>query len=204
MAFDSHNDCNDWIIDTRASFHMTPHREWFCTYESYSGGTVRMGDDTTHAIVGRGKVKLKMSDGTVKNLPGVMHIPGLTINLISVGSMADAGRKETLGNFSTYWLKIPQEDCTVVVHFSAYWCMPSIAMNPFFKELASTYQDVLFLNVDVDEVKEVASNLEIKAMPTFLLMSGGAPVDKTVGANPDEIRKRIDRLIHQTHYSNSI
>ncbi|XP_061350531.1 thioredoxin-like protein CXXS1 [Gastrolobium bilobum] len=92
----------------------------------------------------------------------------------------------------------------VVVHFSAYWCMPSIAMNPFFKELASTYQDVLFLNVDVDEVKEVASKLEIKAMPTFLLMNGGAPVDKTVGANPDEIRKRIDRLIHQTHYSNSI
>ncbi|XP_061352889.1 uncharacterized protein LOC133297716 [Gastrolobium bilobum] len=96
MAFDSHSDCNDWIIDTGASFHMTPHREWFCTYESYSGGTVRMGDDTTHAIVGRGKVKLKMSDGTVKNLPGVMYIPGLTRNLISVGTMADAVRDYTL------------------------------------------------------------------------------------------------------------
>uniref|UniRef100_A0A0R0HDK8 Thioredoxin domain-containing protein n=1 Tax=Glycine max TaxID=3847 RepID=A0A0R0HDK8_SOYBN len=41
----------------------------------------------------------------------------------------------------------------VMVHFSAYWCMPSITMNPFFEELASTYQSVLFLNVDVDEVK---------------------------------------------------
>lgn len=40
-----------------------------------------------------------------------------------------------------------------MVHFSAYWCVPSIAMDPFFEELASTYQDVLFLKVDVDEVK---------------------------------------------------
>ncbi|XP_020229312.1 thioredoxin-like protein CXXS1 [Cajanus cajan] len=87
----------------------------------------------------------------------------------------------------------------VMVHFSAYWCVPSIAMNPFFQELASTYQNVLFLNVDVDEVKEISSKLEIKAIPTFVLMNGGAPVNKTVGANPDEIRKRIDCFIHQTH-----
>ncbi|RDX98954.1 Thioredoxin-like protein CXXS1 [Mucuna pruriens] len=87
----------------------------------------------------------------------------------------------------------------VVVHFSAYWCVPSIAMNLFFQELASTYQNVLFLNVDVDEVKEVASKLEIKAIPTFLLMNGGGPVDRTVGANPDEIRKRVNCFIHQTH-----
>ncbi|KAK7262654.1 hypothetical protein RJT34_30229 [Clitoria ternatea] len=86
-----------------------------------------------------------------------------------------------------------------LVHFSAYWCMPSIAMNPYFEELASTYQDVVFLNVDVDEVKEVASKLEIKATPTFLLMNGGATVDKIVGANPHEIRKRINYFIHQSH-----
>ncbi|CAM8903202.1 unnamed protein product [Rhodiola kirilowii] len=79
----------------------------------------------------------------------------------------------------------------VVVHFTASWCMPSVAMNPFVEELAVSYPDVLFLVVDVDEVKEVAGKLEIKAMPTFLLMKEGAVVDKLVGANPDEIRKRI-------------
>nr|ACU14521.1 unknown [Glycine max] len=92
----------------------------------------------------------------------------------------------------------------VMVHFSAYWCMPSIAMNHFFQQLASTYQNVLFLNVDVDEVKEVASKLEIKAIPTFCLMNGGAPVDKIVGANPDELRKRINCFIHQKHSPESV
>lgn len=33
--------------------------------------------------------------------------------------------------------------------------MPSVAMNPFFEELASSYSDVLFLAVDVDEVKVI-------------------------------------------------
>ncbi|XAR56636.1 Monodehydroascorbate reductase (NADH) [Bertholletia excelsa] len=81
--------------------------------------------------------------------------------------------------------------CPVVVHFTASWCMPSVVMNPFFEELALNYQDILFLVVDVDEVKKVASTMQIKAMPTFLLMKNGAAVDKLVGANPDEIRKRI-------------
>ncbi|MBA0641550.1 hypothetical protein Goshw_003511, partial [Gossypium schwendimanii] len=40
-----------------------------------------------------------------------------------------------------------------MVHFTAAWCVPSVAMNPFFEELALCYQDILFLSVDVDDVK---------------------------------------------------
>ncbi|KAF2303619.1 hypothetical protein GH714_020183 [Hevea brasiliensis] len=82
----------------------------------------------------------------------------------------------------------------IVVHFTASWCIPSVAMNPFFEELASAYPDVLFLAVDVDEVKEVASKLEVKAMPTFVLMKDGAQIDRLVGANPEEIKKRIGKI----------
>lgn len=43
--------------------------------------------------------------------------------------------------------------------------------------------------------QEVASKLEVKAMPTFLLMKDGAVVDKIVGANPEEVRRRIDTFV---------
>lgn len=33
-------------------------------------------------------------------------------------------------------------------------------------------------------------------MPTFVLVNGGTQVDKIVGANPQEIRKRIDAFLH--------
>ncbi|KAF2285840.1 hypothetical protein GH714_008367 [Hevea brasiliensis] len=51
------------------------------------------------------------------------------------------------------WDFFISQGCPIVVHFTASWCMPSVAMNPFFEELALTYQDILFLTVDVDEVK---------------------------------------------------
>ncbi|KAJ6753622.1 hypothetical protein OIU79_026454 [Salix purpurea] len=38
--------------------------------------------------------------------------------------------------------------------------------------------------------------MEVKAMPPFLLMMGGAKVDKLVGANPGEIRKRVGGFAH--------
>ena len=33
-----HVDHEAWLIDSGASFHFTPHREWFCKYEKYDGG----------------------------------------------------------------------------------------------------------------------------------------------------------------------
>ncbi|KAL8046443.1 hypothetical protein ABFX02_08G177600 [Erythranthe guttata] len=74
--------------------------------------------------------------------------------------------------------------------------MPSVVMEPFVDELASIHHDILFLLVVVDEVKEVASKMEIKAMPTFVLMKDGVVVDKLIGANPDEVNKRVGGLIN--------
>ncbi|XP_039146439.1 thioredoxin-like protein CXXS1 [Dioscorea cayenensis subsp. rotundata] len=80
----------------------------------------------------------------------------------------------------------------VFVHFTAAWCVPSIAMNAFFEELAIKYQNIImFLLVDVDDVKRVAKKMEVKAMPTFVLIKDGKVVDRMVGANPEEINKRI-------------
>ncbi|XP_044473287.1 thioredoxin-like protein CXXS1 [Mangifera indica] len=88
------------------------------------------------------------------------------------------------------------QGCPVVVHFTAAWCMPSVAMNPFFEELALSFQNILFLVVDVDEVQEVATKMDIKAMPTFLLMKEEAQIERLVGANPEKIKKRINIFIN--------
>ncbi|XP_044495621.1 thioredoxin-like protein CXXS1 [Mangifera indica] len=93
------------------------------------------------------------------------------------------------------------QGCPIVVHFSASWCMPSVAMNSFFEEVAAAYPDVLFLCVDVDDLKDVAAKLEVKAMPTFVLMRVGNVVDKLVGANPEEIKKRIESFVKSIRVS---
>jgi hypothetical protein len=86
----THADHEAWLVESGASFHMTPHREWFCEYERYDGVNVFLGDDLTTRIIAGGKVKLRLIDGRIRTLPCVLHIPGLAKNLISVSKMDDA------------------------------------------------------------------------------------------------------------------
>jgi hypothetical protein len=47
-----HVDHEAWLVDSSESFHMTPHREWFCEYERYDGGNLFLGDESTNIIIG--------------------------------------------------------------------------------------------------------------------------------------------------------
>ncbi|KAF7825202.1 Retrovirus-related Pol polyprotein from transposon TNT 1-94 [Senna tora] len=78
-----------WIIDSGATWHMTSKRDWFCTYEPISGGSVFMGNDHALEIAGIGTVKLQMYDGTVQTIQGVRHVKGLKKNLLSIGQLDD-------------------------------------------------------------------------------------------------------------------
>ena len=82
-----------WLIDSGASFHFTPHREWFCEYEKYDGGDLFLGSDRKDKILGCGKFKLKLQGGRIRTLPSVLHIPALARNMISISKMDDAGVK---------------------------------------------------------------------------------------------------------------
>uniref|UniRef100_G3MN23 Thioredoxin domain-containing protein n=1 Tax=Amblyomma maculatum TaxID=34609 RepID=G3MN23_AMBMU len=81
----------------------------------------------------------------------------------------------------------------VVVDFTATWCGPCRIMAPVFAELAKKFTDVLFLKVDVDELKDVASEWAIEAMPTFVFVKEGTIVDKVVGARKDALPQKIEQ-----------
>ena len=49
----------DWVMDSGASFHVTPHREWFTNYDAKRTGQVQLGNDYACEIMGVGDVKLK-------------------------------------------------------------------------------------------------------------------------------------------------
>jgi thioredoxin 1 len=79
----------------------------------------------------------------------------------------------------------------VAVDFTATWCGPCRLMSPIFTELSKKYPSLIFLKVDVDEVPDVTSEWEIRAMPTFLFIKDGKQIDKIVGANKDELEKKV-------------
>jgi len=83
---------NAWIMDSGASQHMTLNRDWFETYEPLSE-KVLMGNNHLCKVVSVGSVKIKFHDGKIQRLTGVRHIPDLSKNLISLGSLEEKGCK---------------------------------------------------------------------------------------------------------------
>ncbi|KAL5778084.1 hypothetical protein ACOSP7_011010 [Xanthoceras sorbifolium] len=81
----------------------------------------------------------------------------------------------------------------IVVDFTATWCPPCRLMAPFFEELAKKMADVIFLKVDVDELKTVAEEWDVQAMPTFMYLKEGKLVDKFAGANKVRLQELAEK-----------
>uniref|UniRef100_A0A2N9EMQ4 Uncharacterized protein n=1 Tax=Fagus sylvatica TaxID=28930 RepID=A0A2N9EMQ4_FAGSY len=89
---------NEWIMDSASTCHICPSRELFYHLEEFEGGSIYMGNDQTCEILGIGKIKLKLHDGTVCFLTGVRYIPDFKKNLISVGLLESKGFKIDMEN----------------------------------------------------------------------------------------------------------
>ncbi|XP_059294019.1 thioredoxin H2 [Lycium ferocissimum] len=79
----------------------------------------------------------------------------------------------------------------IVVDFAAAWCGPCKFMEPAINAMSSKYPDVDFVKIDVDELKDVAQEFGVQAMPTFLLLKQGKEVERVVGAKKDELEQKI-------------
>ncbi|KAH9693152.1 Thioredoxin H1 [Citrus sinensis] len=81
----------------------------------------------------------------------------------------------------------------IVVDFTASWCPPCKLMSPILSELAKKLPAVIFLKVDVDELKSVAEEWAVEAMPTFVLTKEGKVLERIVGAKKDELQLAVEK-----------
>jgi len=68
-------DFESWLLDSGASHHMCPHRNWFTSYKVVNGSFVFMGNNVSCQIVGIGNIRIKMYDNIVRTLTSVRHVP---------------------------------------------------------------------------------------------------------------------------------
>ena len=61
-------------------------------------------------------------------------------------------------------------------------------------EFSDAYPSATFVKVDVDELPDVAQELGVSAMPTFLIFKEGEQIGKVVGANP-RLWRALSRLL---------
>ncbi|MCL7022784.1 hypothetical protein MKW94_027217 [Papaver nudicaule] len=81
----------------------------------------------------------------------------------------------------------------IVVDFTASWCGPCRMITPILTEIAKKLPNVLFLKVDVDELRTVSEDWNVEAMPTFVFLKDGKEIDRVVGAKKDELQNTISK-----------
>jgi len=86
-----------WVFDTGSIYHIYPPRKLIANFEELDSGLISMGDGHTCRLVGKGTVRIKMYDGTLRELKKVRYIPSMTKNIISIGALEAKGLRGTLG-----------------------------------------------------------------------------------------------------------
>ncbi|KAL7629016.1 thioredoxin trx1 [Parahypoxylon ruwenzoriense] len=99
----------------------------------------------------------------------------------------------TVHNFQTAaeFKEAIKNNKVVLLDCFATWCGPCKAIAPILANHSNSeeFKDILFGKIDVDDLPELSQELQITAMPTFLLFVDGepTPAEKLVGANPNAL-----------------
>merc|ERR1712000_721974 len=83
----------------------------------------------------------------------------------------------------------------VVLDCFATWCGPCKVIAPQVVKFSDEFPNAHFAKLDVDEVPDVAQELGIRAMPTFLIFKDGEKVKEVVGANPNALKSAIEASV---------
>ncbi|KAG5933396.1 hypothetical protein E4U53_001008 [Claviceps sorghi] len=86
----------------------------------------------------------------------------------------------------------------VAVQASASWCGPCKAISPIFErhsDALAVENTYAFAKFDTDNVPDLAFELGVRSLPTFVFFENGNKTEGTLtGANPPVLEKRVHEL----------
>lgn len=100
----------------------------------------------------------------------------------------------TSENFKT---EVTESTLPIVIKAFATWCGPCIQMTPIFKEVEKLFiGKVKFLELNVDQARDLAINFGITSIPTLIFIKNGAIANKETGyMDAETLSQTINQFI---------
>jgi thioredoxin 1 len=91
--------------------------------------------------------------------------------------------------------EVIKSNIPVLVDFWATWCVPCKMIGKILEQVEDKYEGkVQFVKLNADEEQEIATQYQIRALPTIIIFRNGEIVEKVVGAiSKGKLLKLVDK-----------
>ena len=87
----SQSDETQWLLDTGCSNHMSNKKDMFTELDETFQSSVKIGDDTKIHVLGKGKIGIKLKNGSQSYISDVFYAPAICQYLLSVWQLVLRG-----------------------------------------------------------------------------------------------------------------
>lgn len=88
-------------------------------------------------------------------------------------------------------------DLPVLVDFYADWCGPCQMMASILEQVnAQLHQQLRVVKIDTEKYPQIASQYDVRALPTLVLFKQGKPIERIEGVMPsDALIQKLQALL---------